>query len=51
MSQWLQRFAYRVSLSGWTFLLAGCIAVALLTISFKAVGAARANPAFSLRTE
>ncbi|MFI5194855.1 MAG: hypothetical protein ACHQD7_12375 [Chitinophagales bacterium] len=53
MSQWLQGFAYRVRLSGWTFLMAGviAIAVALLTISFKAVSAATANPAISLRTE
>ncbi|MEO6964143.1 MAG: FtsX-like permease family protein [Puia sp.] len=53
MTQWLQGFAYRVSLSGWTFLLAGFIAIsiAMLTISFKAIAAATANPAVSLRTE
>jgi putative ABC transport system permease protein len=53
MAQWLQGFAYRVSIGVWVFLVAalGAIFIALLTISFQAVKAALANPAKSLRTE
>ncbi|MDP4264631.1 MAG: ABC transporter permease [Bacteroidota bacterium] len=53
MNQWLQDFAYRVSISGWVFIAAGAAAVfiALLTVSFQAVKTAIANPVKSLRTE
>ena len=53
MSHWLQSFAYRISISAGTFLIAGAtvIAVTLLTISFQAIQAAIANPVKSLRTE
>jgi putative ABC transport system permease protein len=53
MDQWLQDFAYRVSISWTIFLFAGvaALAVALLTISFQAVKAALANPVRNLRTE
>ncbi|MCF3107468.1 ABC transporter permease [Niabella sp. CC-SYL272] len=53
MGQWLQDFAYRISISSWMFLLAGIlvIAVALITISFQSAKAALANPVKSLRTE
>jgi putative ABC transport system permease protein len=53
MNQWLQDFAYRVTISWWIFLLAGVMAamIALITISFQAVKAAIANPVKSLRTE
>ena len=53
MSQWLRDFAYRITISWWVFVAAGCIAlfIALLTISFKAIKAAIANPVKSLRTE
>lgn len=53
MHQWLQDFAYRISLSWWVFVLAGIIAViiAFITISFQAIRAANANPVKSLRTE
>lgn len=53
MSDWLQDFAYRISL-GWTiFAMAGVLVVliALFTASFHAFGAALANPVKSLRTE
>jgi putative ABC transport system permease protein len=51
--KWLQDFAYRAPLSWWIFVLAGIatIIIALLTISFKAIKAAFANPVKSLRTE
>jgi putative ABC transport system permease protein len=53
MYQWLQDFAYRISISWIVFAMAGLIAIviALATISFQAVKAAVANPAKSLRTE
>jgi putative ABC transport system permease protein len=53
MHNWLQDFAYRVTISPWLFLIAGFFAVfiALATISFQAIKAALANPVKSLRTE
>jgi ABC-type antimicrobial peptide transport system permease subunit len=51
--QWLQGFASRINISWWLFALAGtgAILVALLTISYQAISAARANPVESLRAE
>jgi ABC-type antimicrobial peptide transport system permease subunit len=53
MHGWLQDFVYRVNISWWVIALAGLMAVvvAMLTISFKAIKAAVANPVKSLRTE
>jgi len=53
MHNWLQDFAYRISISWWVFLGAGLLAlvIALGTISFQAIKAALANPVKSLRTE
>jgi putative ABC transport system permease protein len=53
MNTWLQDFAYRIEMSAWIFLLVGISAVllALVTISFKAISAAMANPVKSIRTE
>jgi putative ABC transport system permease protein len=53
MNKWLQDFAYRVSISWWVFASAGIFAliIALLTISSKAIKAAVANPAKSLKSE
>jgi putative ABC transport system permease protein len=53
MHRWLLDFAYRINISFWDFLAAGLLAVliTLLTIGFKAVNAAIANPVKSLRTE
>lgn len=53
MHDWLQGFAYRTSLSGWMFIVAGAaaIGIALLTVGFQAMRAAMANPVKSLRTE
>jgi len=53
MHNWLQDFAYRISMPWWIFILAGIIAamVALITISFQAIKAAISNPVKSLRTE
>lgn len=51
MSQWLEGFAYRTSLSAGTFILAGGIAlvVSLLTVSYQSIKAAMRNPVKSLR--
>ncbi|MEO6253273.1 MAG: ABC transporter permease [Ferruginibacter sp.] len=53
MHGWLQDFIYRVNISWWVIALAGLIAitVAMITISFKAIKAAIANPVKSLRSE
>ena len=53
MNQWLQGFAYRINLSIGTFILSGLIAllIALLTVSYQAIKAARANPVDALRYE
>lgn len=53
MHDWLQDYAYRVSIAWWVFALAGIAAVliALVSVSFQAVKAAMANPVKSLRTE
>lgn len=51
--RWIQDYAYRVALSWWVFVLAGIAAVliAVGTVSFLAIRAARNNPVNSLRTE
>lgn len=53
MKSWLQNFAYRTTINAWVFGLAALatFVIALLTVSFKAVSAARANPSKSLRSE
>jgi putative ABC transport system permease protein len=53
MHNWLQNFAYRITIGWWVFALAGGIAViiALITVSFQSVKAAIANPVKSLKSE
>lgn len=53
MHTWLQNFAYRISINGWVFALAGLLSalIALGTVSWQAFKAAAANPAESLRSE
>ncbi|MES1220509.1 MAG: ABC transporter permease [Bacteroidota bacterium] len=53
LHSFLQGYAYRTNLSWWVFGLAGAITllIAMVTISFKCVQAALANPVKSLRTE
>jgi hypothetical protein len=53
LKSFLQGYAYRTNLSWWVFALAGIITllIAMLTVSFKCVQAALANPVKSLRTE
>ena len=53
MQNWLESYAYRISINAWAFVIAGTIAIiiALLTICFQAINAARVNPVKSLRSE
>ena len=53
MSQWLQDFAYHISVPWWAFLVAGmaAILIAFLTVSFQSVKAALMNPVTSLKSE
>lgn len=53
MHNWLQNFAYRISLGGWIFIAAGLLAlvIAIVAVSVQAIKAAIANPVKSLRTE
>ncbi|WP_208809199.1 ABC transporter permease [Mucilaginibacter metallidurans] len=53
MHQWLQAYVYRINISWWLFAAGGmaAIVIALATISFQAIKAAKANPVKSLRSE
>jgi putative ABC transport system permease protein len=53
LNNWLQNYAYRATLSGGIFVLAGGLAIgtALIMIGFQTIKAAIANPVKSLRTE
>jgi len=53
MDQWLQGFAYQISISWWIFL-AGfftTISIVLLTILYRSIRAAHTNPVITLRSE
>lgn len=53
MQHWLTRFAYKIEIEWWVFLLAGALAVliAFLTVSVQSIRAALINPAQNLRSE
>jgi putative ABC transport system permease protein len=53
MNSWLQSFAYRVATGWWGFLASGdsVLLIVLMTISWQAMKAAKANPVKSLRAE
>jgi len=53
MNKWLQGFAYRISITGWIFVVAGItvLLIAFLTVSIQTIKAAMANPVKSLRNE
>jgi predicted permease len=53
MNNWLQNFAYRVTVGPFIFITAGAVVIliTLLTISFQTIKAAMASPVKSLRTE
>ena len=51
--QWLQSFAYRVDPEWWVFGLSGlgALVIAMLSVGYQSIRAARQNPVKSLRTE
>jgi ABC-type antimicrobial peptide transport system permease subunit len=53
MAHWLQSFEYRIALSWTIFALAigSTFAIAMLTVAWRSVRAALANPVKSLRSE
>jgi putative ABC transport system permease protein len=53
MNQWLNGFAYRISIDVTIFLIAGLsiITITLLTIGYQSIKAAFSNPVISLRSE
>jgi putative ABC transport system permease protein len=53
MHSWLNNFVYRIPLSSWFFIvaIAGSILIAWLTVGYKAIRAALANPVKALRSE
>ncbi len=53
MNNWLQGFAYRISITPFVFIVTGIsvIVITLITISFQSIKAAIANPVKSLRME
>jgi putative ABC transport system permease protein len=53
IGRWMSNFAYRTSIEWWMFAASGAIAIliAFLTISHRAIRAARENPAKTLKTE
>ena len=53
MNKWLQSFAYRDNMDVFSFIIPGIMAlgIAIFTVSFQAVRAARINPVDSLKYE
>jgi putative ABC transport system permease protein len=53
MNRWLEDFAYHIEIQWWMFALIGVAAMltALITVSFRSIRAATANPVDSLRNE
>lgn len=53
MHKWLQDYAYRISINLWIFMLAAVFTfgIAVLTVCYKVIRAASANPVDSLRYE
>ena len=51
--EWLDKFAYRISLEWWYFIVAGLVALFItwLTVGSQTIRAARMNPTKSLRSE
>ena len=53
MHKWLQNYSYRIELGVSLFLVAiiGSVLIAWITVGYRAIRAAKANPVNSLRTE
>lgn len=52
-NKWLEDFVYRIQIQWWMFAVSGsaALAIALITISFRAIKAAKINPVDTLRSE
>lgn len=53
LSKWRENFAYRIDISLLTFILSGFLAfiIALLTVGYKSIKAAKADPVQALKYE
>ena len=53
MNKWLESFAYKITLSWWIFITAGCsaIVIAIITVSLQSWKASSRNPVEALRYE
>lgn len=53
IDKWLESFAYRTVITWWVFVSAGVFAltIAVITISYQTIKAARANPVKNLRVD
>ncbi len=53
MNGWLEGFAYRTDMGSWVFVLAGVVTllIALMTVSYQIIRAARANPIDAIQHE
>ena len=53
MNRWLENYAYKTTFAWWIFLVAGLISVliAIITVTYQSIKAARTNPADTLRYE
>ena len=53
MNSWLQNFVFRIKIGTWIFLLAvlASVLIAWITVGYKSIKAALANPVKSLRSE
>ncbi|OIN56208.1 ABC transporter permease [Arsenicibacter rosenii] len=53
LQNWLANYAYRITLSGWMFAVAGlgAVSIALMTVGYQSIKAALANPSKALRSE
>ncbi len=53
MDNWLQKYTYRINISGWLFAIVGALVLLLtiIVVSLNTIKAAMANPVKSLRTE
>ncbi|KAA0989608.1 ABC transporter permease [Dyadobacter aurulentus] len=53
MKSWLEKYAYRIDIEWWFFVVAGIAAliIALVTVSFQAIKAALMNPVKSLKSD
>ncbi len=53
MNQWLEEFAFKIALNPWIFIVAGasCMALALMTVTWKSWRIANINPADALKNE